>query len=292
MAVTRQRQIFQAESQTRHLGDVLRAMVSGMVQSPYMAYRLCMKDIRAEYVKSAFGILWDFMDPLVLGCVFYVLRGAGAINTGDMDMPYTVFVVYGLLLFQTFSESITLSLDIMRRAKGLVDFLKLPPEALILSVFFRILFNSYSRILVMLAFSLALYPGTIESGGHAFSSIGFVKFLLCYPSIILLGMSIGLFLAPFGAVYADVGRFVRVILVPLRYMSQTVLLVRRTGGALGWLYTLNPVVLTLENLRFLATSNTILNLDGMILRWVFSCVVFVLGWLVFHVSMAILSERA
>ena len=54
MNAARRHQVYSAESQTRHLRDVLRAMASGMVQSRYMAYRLCRKDIRAEYAKSAF----------------------------------------------------------------------------------------------------------------------------------------------------------------------------------------------------------------------------------------------
>jgi len=291
LGVVRQRQVYSAESQTRHPGRVLKSMAAGMVQSRYMAYRLCRKDIRAEYAKSALGIVWDFLDPLVMGCVFYILRGAGVINTGDLNMPYAVFIIYGLLLYQTFAESAIMSLGMVKRSKTLLDHLKLPPEALILSVFFRMLFNSYFRILVMLAFSLLLLPGAEAAGHYSFSLIGFAKFVVCYPLVILIGMSIGLFLAPFNAIYADVGRLMLVVLFPLRYISQTVFFIDKENFPFG-LYTFNPIVLTIENLRSLATSNTVIDLSGMVGRCCIFAVVFFLGWMMFHISISLMAERA
>ena len=42
------------------------------------------------------------------------------------------------------------------------------------------------------------------------------------PLIILAGMSFGFFLAPFHAIYSDVGRVVRIVLNPLRYLSPVI----------------------------------------------------------------------
>ncbi len=282
--------VYSAESSVRQPGQVFRAMFRGVLQSRYMAYRLCVKDVRAEYAKSAFGLLWDFVDPFIFASIFF-FNEARIISPGAMTMPYAVFVIYGLLLYQTFSESVTMSLDMMKRSKTILTHLKLPPEALILSVFYRVLFNSAFRIMVMLIFSLVLLGKAVEDGQSAFSMVGFVKFVLCYPVLILAGMSFGVFLAPFSVIYADVGRVARILLTPLRYASP-VLYTLPTAFPFNWISIINPIGPFIENLRSLATSDTVTDLPGIAIRCSVFLVVFSAGWLIFHLAVPVLAERA
>ena len=80
--------VYSAESGVRNPRLVLRDMIRGLLQSRYMAYRLCVKDVRAEYAKSAFGILWDFVDPFVFASIFYFLAKIRVLNPGELGMPY------------------------------------------------------------------------------------------------------------------------------------------------------------------------------------------------------------
>lgn len=256
-----------------------------------MAYRLCRRDIRAEYSQSALGIFWDIIDPLILGTVFYFLRRGNVFNPGEISMPYPIFVIYGLMLYQTFSDAVLLSLNMMKRFKNLLTHLQLPPEALILATFLRIVFNSSFRILAMLAFSLVLMGSAAEQGLNAFSALGFIKFLLLFPIIILAGMAIGVFLAPFNAVYADIGRLVRITLTPLRYATPVLYMIPSIFP-FDKLYAVNPIAIILTNLREVATNNVILNPGVLAAQTAAYAVVFVIGWFIFHVSIPVLAERA
>ncbi len=284
-------QTYTAESTSRRPGEVLRAMASGVARSRYMGYRLFLRDLRAEYSRVAFGVLWDFVDPLVLGAIFYFLMQLRVINAGELGMPYALFVIYGLLLYRTFSESVTLSLDVMHRSRTILTQLRLPPEALLLSVLFRILFNSTFRVAVMLAFSIALHSAAVADGQSAFSLIGFAKFLVCYPLIILAGMSIGVFLAPFNVIYGDVGRATRILLFPLRYATP-VLYVIPTAYPFNWVNALNPVTAILSGLRSLATSNTMPDAGDLFARSGVFAILFFVAWVLFHISIPVLAERA
>ena len=135
-------QIYTAESQVKNFSSVVRSMFHGMHGARYVSYRLFLKDVKAEYSKSTFGMLWDFVDPLVFAGIFYTLERMGFFNRGNIEMPYPVFIVYGFLLYQTFMESVTLPLDILKKSRGLLTHLSLAPECLLLSIFFRVLFNS------------------------------------------------------------------------------------------------------------------------------------------------------
>lgn len=281
------RQVYTAESRVHSPGEVFREMFAALPHSRYLAYRLFIKDLRAEYSRTAFGVFWDFLDPLVLGTVFYFLMKVRVIDPGELEVPYALFVIFGLLLYQTFAEGITLSLDVMRRSSAMLTHLKVAPEALLLSVAYRLLFNSAIRIAVMLAFSLVFWSSARDAGLHAFSPIGFLKFLACYPAIILAGMSIGVLLAPFNVIYSDVGRAVRTILLPLRYATPVLYQI-----PIGWLLALNPVALILDNLRSLATTNTFNSPWEFAARTAVFAVIFFGGWFVFHVSLPVLAERA
>jgi len=283
--------VYSAESSVRNPRLVLRDMIRGLLRSRYMAYRLCVKDVRAEYAKSAFGILWDFVDPFVFASIFYFLAKIRVLNPGELGMPYAVFVIYGLLLYQTFSESVTMSLDIMKRSKTILTHLKLPPEALILSVFYRVAFNSTFRIVVILIFSLALSATAAKDGQTTFSIFGFMKFVACYPLLIFGGMSFGIFLAPFNAIYADVGRITRIVLTPLRYASP-VLYAMPTAFPFNWISIINPIGPIIQNLRSLATSDTVTDLPGIAVRCAVFLVVFSVGWLIFHLAVPVLAEKA
>ena len=161
--------VYSADAEMSQWRDVIRAMLRGMMRSRYIAYRLAVKDIKAEYARSAFGMLWDFVDPLVLGLIFYCLAKMRLINSDNYEMPFALYVVYGLLLYQTFCDSILLSVDSIHRSKAILTHLKLAPEAMILSVFFRVLFNSTFRIAIMLAFSLYMWRQASAQGLYAFS---------------------------------------------------------------------------------------------------------------------------
>lgn len=275
-------QIFSGESKGRELRGVLRAMFHGMAHSRYIAYRLVVKDVKADYSKSFLGMVWDLVDPLVLATIFYFLHRMRAF-TAEYGMQPSLFIIYGILLYDTFMMSLTRMMDIFTRSKMMLTQMQLPPEALILSVFFRTMFDSLFRIVVMLFFTLVI---TYTTEDLSFSIMGFAKFLLLYPAIILCGMSIGTFLAPFSVIYGDVGKGVRIALNPLRYLSPVIWPVK------FWLYKFSPVAFMLHDLRKLAVYNT------MDFPWVFAAqcgffaVLFFVGWFVFHVSIPVLAERA
>lgn len=261
-----------------------------MRRSPYIAYRLVLKDVRSEYTKSALGIFWDFADPLVLGVVFYTLRRSAVIDPGDLSMPYSIFIIYGLLMYLTFSDSVILSANMMVRSRGILTYVRIPPEAMIQSVFFRVLFNSVFRILVMLAFSVVLHSSSSAQGMSTFSPLGFVKFLALFPVLILVGMGIGTILAPFQVIYNDVSRIVRIILVPLRFISPVIWAIPSTG-IFVYVNALNPITPILDDLRSLATAGTMNYGPEIAIRFGVFGLLFLFGWFLFHITVPILAEK-
>lgn len=274
--------IYTAESQAKKPGQVIRDMFRGVIDAPYAAYRLCLKDVKTEYSQSVFGMLWDFADPLALGLIFYFLQRTRIINMGEISIPYAVFVVFGILIYITFVDAVLIPLTLIQRSKAMLVHLRLSPECLLMSAFFRILFNSSFRVVIMLAFAI---------GMDAFSWVGLLKFLLLFPTIILAGMCIGVFAAPFNVIFSDVGRAVRIILNPLRYATP-VFYVIPTGFPFNYINLVNPISLVLSDLRSVATENVFVDAIGFSTRVGMFGLIFFIGWFIFHLSIPILAERA
>lgn len=301
------RVVYTAESRVRDFRAVVRDMVQGLRHSFYVGYRLCRKDIKAEHNRSAFGIFWDFADPLMMGIVFYFLMKWRVFDAGLIGMPYPLFVIYGLFLYATFTQGITQSLNVLRNSKTIMDHLKVPPEALIMSVFYRVMFDSAFRLVIMLAFSVGYVFLTADAeGGFAagfsvsadgaaeslFHPLGFCAFIAAYPILAIFGIGVGILLAPFNAVYLDVGRFVRIVLMPLRYVSNTLFLLPSGTWLFAHLHAVNPVASFIDGMRGLATGGTIVDPIAFAIWSIVFAVIFVAGWLVFHLSIPILAERA
>lgn len=285
------RVVYTSQSETLSPRQVLPAMVRGMMQSRYMALRLVVKDIKSDYSKSQFGLIWELIDPLVLGLIFYSLMRTRVINPGDTGMPYAIFIIYGLLMYATFSESVMRMVTLVKNSKSLLSQLKLPPEALILSVLFRIAFNCFFRLAVMLFFSLLMRGSALENGLSAFSPLGFLKFVALFPSVILTGAAIGLFCAPLNAIYSDVGTALRIGLGPYRYLSPVLWPLPLTG-IWAYVHAASPISPLFLDLRTLATANTMHYPEAVFLRIGVFGLLFLFAWFVFHVSIIVLSEKA
>jgi lipopolysaccharide transport system permease protein len=256
-------------------------MLFGMVNGRYLAYRLFRKEVKASYAQAQFGILWDFLEPLVLALIFVILRQGRAINTGEIEIPYAVFVLFGFLLWRTFADGLTLPLTVMQRNKSLVTRVKVPAESLMLAMFMKILFDSFFRVIILLLVSIWL---------GVFSPEGFAKFVLLYPSIILVGAAFGFLLAPFNVVYSDVGRVVKISMRPLFYASPVIFYAPKVAF-LAIFYSVSPISIVLSNLRSLATQNSFMDLPAFVITCGILVVLFMIGWFIFHLSVPVLSNR-
>lgn len=279
--ISRDFEVYTAESKVKEWRKVFKAMLAGLIRGRHLAYRLSAKEVKAEYAQARFGMLWDFLEPVVVAIVFVILRQGRVIDVGAIDIPYAVFVIYGVLLWQTFAEALTQPLTIMQRSKTLVTQVKVPSEALWLSIFFKILFHSGFRIVVM--FGISLVMGTL-------AWVGFLKFLLLYPSVIFLGLAFGILLAPFNVIYSDVGRVINISMRPLLYIHP-IIFYAPTIPLLAAIYAYSPIAIIIANLRSLATQNLFLNLPAFGLTCVGLAVVFLVGWFIFHLSVPILSDK-
>ena len=274
-----------ATSRSLHPALVGRAVLHGFRTSRYTAYRLALKDIKGAYAKTSLGLFWDLADPLMFGAIFYFLVAAGILHPGEMAIPYALYVTFGMLLYLTFTESLLSSVRLFKSSRSLLAHVKIAPEALILSIFFRVLFNSSFRIIVMLGLTtLMVHTDNLALPAQL---LDYGIFLLLYPLLIMAGIAIGLFLAPFNAIYSDVERIVTLVILPLRFATPVFYNISST-----LLIVLNPVALFIVNLRGIATHQGLAHPLALFLWCGALGILFTVAAYLFHLAVPVLSERA
>jgi lipopolysaccharide transport system permease protein len=227
------------------------------------------------------GYFWVIGPPIASTLLFVFLHSQRILNIGATDVPYAVYVLTGLVLWQTFSASLTTPMARVGAAKKMLGKLNFPREALLLSGVYHVVFN-LSIKLVLLAGVYAFF-GVMPAWTVVFAPLGIF-------ALIVLGLTIGLLLVPFAMLYQDVNRALGMamnawmLLTPVVYPPPT----GWPASAVNWL---NPVSPLLATTRQLATTGSVSQ------GWAFAAVLaasmllLLAGWALYRLAMPHLVAR-
>jgi len=70
-------------------------------------YFLTWKDIKVKYKQAVLGFLWAFLQPIAMTAVFVLFNLAVNVSLGDVNIPYPLFVLSGIMLWNLFANAIT-----------------------------------------------------------------------------------------------------------------------------------------------------------------------------------------
>lgn len=272
--------IYQKQNNIK-IGRLFKESFRDIISSRFLAKQLAVRDIKAQYRQSYFGIIWAFITPLTTAFVWIFLNATGTVQLTDTGVPYPVYAFSGTLLWSIIKEAINSPTASTNAARGIMSKINFPKEALILSGIYKLLFNSSIKIILLIVFVFVF-----DVGYH--SSIWL--FPLAIIGAILFGTTIGLFLTPFGMLYKDVGRIVGMVLGLLMYVTPVVYSIPKDGimkALMEW-NPFTPIILT--------TRDFVLGTEPIFLTYFFvllliSLPLLFVGLLFYRVSIPIIVER-
>ncbi len=277
MAVT----VYTPASALRDPGLMLRSMFADLRASRELAWRLAQRDIKAQYRQSLLGYLWAFIMPLSTTLAWVYLNSSGIVKVTSTGMPYPIYVLTGTMLWQMFTEALQTPLGQLSASKNLLAKLKFPREALILSGIIKWSFNAGVKMLIII-------PALFILGGSPDIHILLVPIILL--AILLIGTAIGLFIAPIGLLYTDVGRLIPVVLQFAMYVTPVVFAMPADGFA-AKLFRINFMTPVIVNGRAWLVGMEGSMLQEMALICAAASVLLFLGWVLFRTTMSVLIER-
>ena len=272
---------YSAESEIRNPAKLIRDIASDAWSGRDLAWRLFLRNVRGMYRQTLLGLFWAFLPPIANTAVWIFLRQQGVFNTGEMAVNATLYILTGMILWQTFSDAVQMPQKIFNQNKSMISKLRFSREALIMLGLGEICFDLSIRLLL-------LVPAFLWFG--VAPSLAILWTPLVILLLVLWAAGIGLLLMPIGALYQDVGRFLQLaipfwmIITPIIYVAPESF----PGSLLVWLNPASPLLLLSRDLILIGSSSFLL---PALLIGILAIPTFLLGLIVFRISIPVLVER-
>jgi lipopolysaccharide transport system permease protein len=260
---------------------MFREMVADLGRSRELAWRLFLRDTKARYRQSMLGYFWVLGPPIASTLLFVFLQSQKILNVAATDVPYPVFVLTGLVLWEAFAAALNQPLAIITASLSMLSKLNFPREALLLSALYHVLFN-LSIKLALLAAVFAWF-GVVPAW-----TVIFAPFALF--ALIGLGFMLGLLLVPLGVLYQDIGRALGMaigawmLLTPVIYPPPT----SWPASLMNWI---NPVSPLLTTTRQLVTTGEPTQLPAFFAVAGLATLLLFSGWVFYRIAMPHLVAR-
>ena len=272
--------VYQKE-RTIKIGALLKASLKDIYSSRFLARQLAERDIKAQYRQSYLGIIWAFVMPLATAFVWIILNSSGTVRLSDTGIPYPVYAFSGTLIWSIVVASINSPMQSTNAARGILTKINFPKEALLVSGIYKLLFDSFIKVILLVLFVF-------------FYCVGFHWSLLLLPlailGAILFGTTVGLFVTPLGLLYRDIGKIISFGMQFLMYVTPVVYAIPKEGimKTIMLFNPITPIVLTARNL-VVGHAPEFLNYFIIVLL---ACVpLLFLGLVVYRIAIPIVVER-
>lgn len=254
--------VYDSHAETADSRRFLKAAAADLVRAPAVGWHLFRSGLATRYRRSFLGYLWLVLPALATTATCAYLASHRVIAVPATGAPYPLFVLCGVCLWQVFVEALNSPLQELNAQRQLITRSRAPHEAVVLAGAMSVALNSVIRlvlvILALVAFGAPVGPSLL------LAPIGLL-------ALILLGLALGLVLAPFGLLYDDVGRGLTLV-IGFGFFLTPIIYPEPAGGLLR----LNPVTPILSSTRSWLLSEPAdhrfiliagLTLAGLVVSW-------------------------
>ena len=268
--------VYSADPELRRPARFLASAKADLRHTATVAWHLFRRNLQVRYRRTWLGYAWLLLPIIGTTLVWVYIHSRRIIILSPTEIPYPVHVLAGMALWQTFVDALSAPLQQLAAGRQLVTRSRVPLEALVLAGVLETLLNCGARLLVLAALLFA-YDVPIGPG------------LLLAPlgiaALAMLGLAIGVVLAPAGLLYEDVGRAITVVTGFWFFLTPVVYRTPASG-----ILRFNPVTPLLDTTRAWLTSSAPAT-DGFALVGVTATALLLVGWAVLRLARPHIVER-
>ena len=228
------------------------------------------KDIRGKYKGSFLGVLWSFINPLLSVLVYAIVFSQ--IMRFDID-NYVIYLITGVLPWTFFTSSINMGMTSILYNASIIKKVYFTRSILPISSVSSCLVNFLISCLVILVFVL-------------FSGIGITIHLLWLPLIALvqyfLCLGIVFFLSAVEIFVRDLEHIINFVLSMAFYVTPILYKAEQVPKNLRFILKLNPMAYIIDAYRDIFYYGVMPDISSLLLVFLVSIIVMMLGYKVFE----------
>jgi lipopolysaccharide transport system permease protein len=213
-------------------------------------YFFTWRDVKVKYKQAALGILWAILQPLIM-MIMFTLIFSKALNVSSDGIPYPVFALSGLLIWNIFSNGLLNSANSMVTNANIIK-----------KIYFPRLIIPMSAILTALVdfvFALIIYVLVLI---YYHQEVNILKLILYLPLSILITIittfGLGSFLAALNVKFRDF-QYVLPFMIQFLLFANPVLYSTRAFNN-PWINAImnaNPIASAIQLCRSIFTSQVV-----------------------------------
>ena len=227
------------------------------------------KEVRGKYKGSWLGVLWTFLNPLLMLAVYafvfpYILR----VKTDN----YTIFMIVALIPWNFFTAAIQQGTGCVVANGNILKKVYFPREIIPISITTSQLINFFITCIIMFAFII-------------FSGVGFSIHILLFPILVLiqyiLTLALTFFLSSLTVFAHDIDHFVSIALTLGFYATPVVYQASMLPQKFQWAMKVNPMAVLVEAYRSILYYHRLPDMTMLVVWGLGSVALLVVGYLIF-----------
>ena len=177
-------------------GAFLRDAAADLARSLPLGRRLFAVNLRARHRRAWLGYAWLLLPPLAGVAICLLIQSRRVVEVGATELPYPLFVLSGIVLWQVFTEALLTPLGQLTGARRVLRGQRVPHEAFVIAGALDVALNAAMRLALL---GVALLVFATPAWSWALVPIAAAV-------LAVFGLALGLLATPFGLLYDDVRR--------------------------------------------------------------------------------------
>jgi lipopolysaccharide transport system permease protein len=260
---------------------LFREILEEIYQNRWLTYQLFRRDFFALYKQSLMGVFWAIVVPVISVATFLLLSQSGIFNIGDISVPYALYAILGMSIWQIFATGLLACSNSLVNAGSMITKINFSKKSLVIASTGQALisFSIQFGLFLILCIYFQFVP-----------NIAIILIPLLIIPIYFLSLGLGFLFSLVNGVIRDVGNLVSFLLTFLMLLTP-ILYVKPMEGVLLVITEFNPLFYLTTVPRDLILFGKISEFKGFIFSTFFSIAVFIVCLLVFHLTETRVTER-
>jgi lipopolysaccharide transport system permease protein len=268
----------------KHLNPL--SMTRNLYDQRDLIKRFAWRDVVGRYKGSFLGIIWSFITPLVMLSVYafvfsVILRAKWGAGSGESQIEFALTLFCGLLVFNIFAESVSMSSGLILAHSNYVKKVVFPLEVLPVATMCSSLIHAAIGVGILVP-ALLVFKGTLP--------VSICLFPLVLLPICAFTLGLSWFFSSLGVFMRDVGYPISVAVQVLLFISGVFFPLSAVPQQFQFVVKLNPLAILLEDARRTVMWGQFPNWNLWLLMTLFSLAVMQMGYAWFMKSKGAFSD--
>lgn len=205
-------------------------------------YFFTWRDVKVKYKQTFLGFAWAVLQPLFMAFIFTLFLGDVITSKVELPLPYPVFVLSGMILWNVFSNGLSNAANSMVINANIIKKIYFPRLIIPMSAILVALFDFLMAFIVFIPF-LIFYNTFFQ-----LKAIIFIPLALFIT--ILASFGIGTFLSALNIKYRDFRYVIPFLIQALLFITPVIYPSNITSNIfIKWIVKINPMTSAIEAFR-------------------------------------------